>query len=118
MESAFLLAIQAIGTLAANTDKIEEIIAFLEKVIPIAVKLGEAFYQSIKNIIDSLRGQTSDADQLAKLDALDAQADAEFDALAAEASPEAAAAGKAAADEAAAGDQPAPASPPADPAAS
>lgn len=104
MPAALLVAIQIITGLSANATTIAtitEAITGLTKLIPLAVQLGEQFYTGIKNIIVVLKGNTSDAEVLAALDALDKQTDEEFDKLAAEADPAAAAAGKAAADAAA-----------------
>lgn len=103
MQQVILLALQAFADLlntGTTSAQIAKIITFLEQIIPLAVQLGQAVYTGIKNIIAAARGQTSDADLLAALDALDAQTDAAFDAIANQVDPADAAAGQAAANDA------------------
>ena len=70
-----------IGSLSSGA--VGNIITLLEQIIPVVVKEASDLVPIIQNIIEQIRGGgTVTADQLAALDALDAQIDAEFDAAA------------------------------------
>jgi hypothetical protein len=79
--STALTIIEDIAPLVSNSGTIGKIIAALETYLPIIAKEATDLLQPIKNIITALSSNSAvTADQLAALQALDAQADAAFDA--------------------------------------
>ena len=78
-----------LGVTGANADLIGKIIAALVALIPTVIQEAKDLLPAVKNIIAALSANpATTADQLAALDALDAQVDAAFEAAAAAATAE------------------------------
>lgn len=83
--TAVLGLLQDLEPLIVNSGTIAKAITLLEEIVPvIAAEIGDLL-QPVKNIIAALsaKGDVVTPDQLAALQALDAQVDAAFDAAAA-----------------------------------
>ncbi len=81
LASTALTVIADLAPLATDSSKIAGIISMLETWVPVIIKEATDLIQPVKNIIAALQGSASiTADQLAALQALDAQCDAAFDA--------------------------------------
>lgn len=81
LASTALTVIEDLAPLATTGSQIGNVISMLETWLPIVAKEATDLITPIKNIIGALSsGSAVTADQLAALQALDAQADAAFDA--------------------------------------
>lgn len=87
--STGLTLLSTVAPFLAGAGPIGVAISFLAAVLPPVIKLGQAEIPVVKSIIATLRGnKTVTADQMAQLDALDAQCDAALDAAIAKAESE------------------------------
>ena len=90
MTAAFTTVLALLGqllpALSGNSEMIANIINALIQIIPVIVKEVQDVAPMVKNIIAALKNDpATTADQLAQLDALDAQVDQAFEAAATDA---------------------------------
>jgi hypothetical protein len=78
--SAVALLQSLASVVPANSSFVLKAIAFLEQLIPLAVKEVQDEIPVIKNLIAALAGKTDDATLLSRLSDLDAQVDAAYEA--------------------------------------
>lgn len=81
LASTALTVIEDLAPLASDAGKVGSIVTMLETWLPVIVTEASDLITPVKNIIAALSSNSAvTADQLAALQALDAQADAGFDA--------------------------------------
>jgi len=79
-----------LGTSAATATLIGNVVTTIENLLPVIIQFVPQLYQSVKNIIQALTADpATTADQLAKLQSMDAQLDAAFEAAAQAVDPDA-----------------------------